>query len=76
VRKLVVKKKSPIKLPGLQKKIAKIKEKMPKVRKDKIIKALESSRGFGESGTYWAPVSGKRRSSRRKKIKYTEIDLT
>ena len=63
-------------MPGLQKRIAKIKEKMPKYRKEKTSKALEADRGFGEQGTYWAPVSGRRRSSRRKKINYTEIDLT
>ena len=61
-------------MENLQKKIQKIIDETPKYRKEQSTKALEADRGFGEQGTYWAPVSGRRR--RKKKINYIEIDLT
>ena len=67
VRQLVVTKKSPIKVLGLQTKIKRITDNKPKYRKEASTKALEADRGFGEQGTYWAPVAGKRK---RKKITY------
>ena len=76
VRKLVRPKEKLKKQPDVQKKIAEIKAKKPKVRREKDMKNLEPDRGFATQGSYWAPVQGSRRSRRRRKPNYVEIDLT
>ena len=64
VRKLQVPKEKLKKAPSLTRKIAEIKRKKPKIRVEKQMKNLEP-----DLGSYWKPVSGRRR---RKRVHYKE----
>jgi hypothetical protein len=62
VRKLEIPKKKLKKAPSVVRKIAEIKRKKPKVRVEKQMKQLEP-----DLGSYWKPVTGRRR---RKRVYY------